>query len=538
MRRKAFNLLHEPWIKVFGSNDQVEEVSILECFSGAQNYLGLAGELPTQDAAILRVLLAIIHRVFERVDLAGSPSPIQSPMMALDRFQSLWDEERFPMKPIENYLGQFEERFYLFHEEYPFFQVPSMGKSTPYTASKLNGELSESGNKVRLFSQRAGEKKSALEYSEACRWLIHVNAYDDNAAKSSKKLASAGLGWLGRLSLVTAVGTNLFETLLLNCVFLRDGGNELWVRERSVWELPDVKSEERTPIKMPEHPASLYTLQSRRLLLVEKNGKVVGYKLLGGDFFPEANSFTEQMTLWMKKESDHLEYVPRLYDPNRQLWREFPALVALDTDLRRPGVVGWLGRLKEDRRLERSHFRFQVIGVTYDAKKCSMQDLFCHSIRFSSDLLTNLGQDWVSRITEEIAIADKLADQVGQLAQDLALATGITKGLAAEKRKKDPAFIAAKAQAKEQAFFRIDEPFRIWLESIAPTSNAHSKDALCKRWRLQARDIVRQLGGELFSQAGPQAFAGNYVSLSKDSEAKKLFTAPGAYNWFLARTSI
>ena len=56
MADMEFNLLHEPWIRVMRENCRVEEVSLADALLHAHEYQGLAGELPTQDAAILRLL--------------------------------------------------------------------------------------------------------------------------------------------------------------------------------------------------------------------------------------------------------------------------------------------------------------------------------------------------------------------------------------------------------------------------------------------------------------------------------------------------
>lgn len=55
----AFNLMDEPWISVRTPDNGVTEVSIREAFHRATEFRGLAGEIPTQEAAVLRLLLAI-----------------------------------------------------------------------------------------------------------------------------------------------------------------------------------------------------------------------------------------------------------------------------------------------------------------------------------------------------------------------------------------------------------------------------------------------------------------------------------------------
>ena len=61
---KNYNLLFEPWIKVYTQSDETVRYSILDVFKHAHQIKALAGELPTQDFAILRLLLAILHATF------------------------------------------------------------------------------------------------------------------------------------------------------------------------------------------------------------------------------------------------------------------------------------------------------------------------------------------------------------------------------------------------------------------------------------------------------------------------------------------
>ena len=288
MNEKEFCLLHEPWIRVMEKSGGIIEVSLLDLFRYAHEFQRLAGELPTQDTAILRLLLAVLHAIFERYDLDGNYSPFYSPQDALMRWKSLWDRGSFPMNIINDYLLTFEDRFFLFHPEHSFYQVPELKKAGYYSAEKLNGVLSESDNKIRLFPQRTGESKSVLSYSEAARWLVHVNAFDDvsgsGKGRGETKRAKYELAWLAKLGLISAEGDNLFQTLLLNLIFLKDGGNELWGKSKPIWE-QDVRTKESCKITIPDNLAELYTLQSRRLKLVKEGNVVTGYGLIGGDFF-------------------------------------------------------------------------------------------------------------------------------------------------------------------------------------------------------------------------------------------------------------
>ncbi len=219
-----FNLLDEKWIRVLLPDYTVREVSLTDALINAHLYRDLAGEMKAQDVTVLRLLLAVLHTVFSRVNANGEPDPLEEDLDAIGRWDELWGRKQFPEKPIRQYLEEYRDRFYLFHPTFPFYQVPEAAVGTSYSAAKLNGELSESSNKLRLFPARAGEQRNSLTYSEAARWILYVNAYDDTSAKpKGKNLPSPGVGWLGKLGIVTASGHNLFETLMLNLTLLQDG---------------------------------------------------------------------------------------------------------------------------------------------------------------------------------------------------------------------------------------------------------------------------------------------------------------------------
>lgn len=524
MSDREFNLLKEKWIKVMHPDGTVEELSMLEVFRDAHLYRRLAGELPTQGVAVLRVLLAVLHAVFAAYDQDGNFVELHSPGEALARWKGLWERVTFPFEIIEAYLLHFEERFYLFHPERPFYQVPEMGKATQYTAAKLNGVLAESANKLRLFPVRTKEDRSRLSHAEAARWLIYVNSFDDTSAKPSVRgasMPSPGAGWLGKLGLIYATGDNLFETLLLNLVLARSAGQDIWGEEKPTWEAEQPRTEERTEVPLPDNLSELYTLQSRRLLLEREGDFVTGYLLLGGDFFSKENALVEQMTAWqVNSRNDAAGYQPRRHDPARQMWRDFPSLFAQGDEVVRPGIVEWLALLRSLSFIRSARFRFQIAGVKYGDKDFFVDDVMSDSITFNGELLTALGETWMNRIVTEIKSIDLLAGQAGQLARSLSKAAGNDGG-------EDQ-----RSMAKEQAYFRLDLPFRAWLANIDPAET--DLDTACDAWWNEARAIVRKLGADLVRDAGPRAFVGRTV---KEKNKARRYTAAESYNWFLIRTS-
>ena len=324
-----------------------------------------------------------------------------------------------------------------------------------------------------------------------------------------------------------AEGDSLFETLLLNLVLLPNG--ELGSSPSPVWERKEIKTEERTEIPVPSNLAALYTLQSRRIMLQRSEAGVVAFRLLGGDYFAKEDALLEQMTLWRKskpKKNGPEEIKPRRHDPAKQMWRNLAVLVGQADDSRRPGIVGWLARLKAEEKLDRTHFRFRIAGAEYGDKDFFIKDIFEDSLHLNSDLLTSLGEDWLLRVIGEIALTERLVWQLGVFANELALAAG-----------DDPGRDNGTA-AREQAYFKLDQPFRQWLSAIDPIKDADKKEEKCEQWWQIARNIVRQEADILLDKAGAKAFIGRELKVKKDGkETTRRYTGPEAHNNFLYRTS-
>lgn len=521
MSEIEFNLLDEPWIRVMTEDCTVLECTLPQALLESHHYRRLAGELPTQNVAILRLLLAVLHTVFYRVDLEGEENPIEEPTQAIRRWQMLWKAGQFPDEPIKNYLEQWKERFWLFHPEYPFYQVPSASAGTTYTAAKLNGELSESSNKVRLFPVRAGKDKNGLSYSEAARWLINLNGFDDTSAKpKGKGLPSPGAGWLGKLGLVYAEGKTLFETLMLNLVLLRDG-RQLWDEPAPVWELEKPRGAERTEIAMPNNQPELLTLQSRRLLLIRENSQVVGYTLLGGDFFSKINADAEQMTLWEHRDGKKNEpsyNQPKRLKPDRQMWRDFSAITAPEG--KAPGVMSWILMLKAKRVLDNKFMaHFRATGVKYGDKDFFVEDIVEDHLDFHISLLEEAGKLWDKLVQDKIAQTEKAAWFLERLAEELFKAAGGQPDSNAQ--------MSRRYLASQTYYAAVDIPFRKWLSSIDPDLGdgellRAEKD---EQWRKDAYRIALEQGRRMVQNAGEAAFIGRWIK-------EDFYSSPKSFNRF------
>lgn len=531
MKDIEFNLLDEKWILVRKSDCTVDELSLTDALLKSHEYVELAGELPTQNVSILRLMLAVLHTVFSRYSPQGEPAPLYDSDDAADRWKELWNAGRLPEKPIRDYLASVHDRFWLFHPERPFYQTEAAKIGTEYTASKLNGAVSESGNKIRLFCGCTGVQKSELSYSEAARWLLYVNNYDDISSKpKGKNLPSPGAGWLGKLGLITIRGNNLFETLVYNLILLNHKRNfsEVWGPECPAWE-PDVpNTAERAEIPMPDNLSELYTLQSRRLWLNrDDNEKVIGYNLLGGDFFEKMDAFIEPMTVWSKVKGNERageKFQPRRHDSSVQMWREFSYAFETAEGSHIPGVVLWTKYIKQMLPESRKLISFSIASVQYGDKDFFVNDVFSDSLTFHTDLITEIGEHWRAKITEEIEKCKKSAAALRDLAKDIELAAGSSEDTVLKR--------AVVERAREQYYYEIDLPFRNWLERIDPNWEivSEQEEQALREWHETAKRIALRIGQELVESAGTAAIVGRAVKDKNDKE--RYYSAPDAYRYF------
>ena len=512
----------------------MREVSLTEALVSAQDYVDLAGEMPTQNAAVLRLLLAVLFTVFSRVDAKGNPQPLAQSDDALERWSELWQLGHFPAEPVRDYLEQWKDRFWLFHPTHPFWQVPTLSNGIAFDGKKLNGERAESGNKTPLFQNISKEKCAVLTYAQAARWLIYQNGYDERGGRpKAGNKPRHGVGWLGQIGFVAVKGKNLYETLLRNMAFSTEQ-DALQEKQLPCWEREHARTEQSVEIVMPKNQAELLTLQSRRILLIrsEEMPGVVGYEVLGGDYWDSENAFGEQMTLWRRtsKENEKVTYEPQQHEMGKQLWRELPAM--LDPEGRKPGVLIWNQKLQSLRILsKKEQIVISVVGIRYDDQGASVKDVYTDQLEMQLATLNDLGRKWTVRINREVQRCEETAKNIGTLCVELKLAGGLdynkVKGF------KDKQKVMEDARA--QFYFAVDQPFRQWLQTIDPEQDDPDEAAL--RWQTQARSIAEKLGKQMVMEAGNAALKGHRIVVDKDKKTERtiLYTSPKAYNRFRTR---
>ena len=533
MKEKQFNLLKEPWIKVLTNDMKEKEVSLLDLFAHAHEYKQLAGETVTQDAAIFRFLLAILATVFYRYEIDGTDSLLceendSDPDDVIERWREYREQGHFSEEVFRNYLESCGERFWLFHPETPFYQVANLEYGTDYNLACIMGNIKESNNPATKhhFSLAEGEQLQQLNYSEATRWLIYFNAYAVNV-KTDKNAPgtdnAVGIGRLGSLGFILVQRDSLFETLLINLCPLRDGV-KLWGPPQPTWEKKVCKTQARE-IGMPDNIPEAYSLLSRRICLREQDGMVVGFKVMGGDYYPLENDISEQMTIWKckvdsktKKKSE----IPKVHDPEVHIWREFTTLIcddtAKETKPRIPGLIKWIYELIDNEMISSDEILIiNSIGLIYgDGMRYTFGHCVCDNISLSAGILNELGEIWRQKISDEIAQCERVADAIRKLCDAIG---DVLYG-------KDPNKKATiKSKLVQRFYSMLDKSFRDWLLSIQPIEDDMEKKVY--EWERVAWAVGKQVVEIYISSLG------NAIYRVKVDDKKKSGSIPDIYNKYL-----
>lgn len=555
MQETEFNLLEEPWIKVITPSLEQKEVSLTDAIIHAHEYKNLSGEMPTQDAAVLRVLLAVAITIFYRYDACGRPEKLVSEdeeedeldeytedaneegeRTVLGRWQRYWKRGKFPEQAVREYLETWHERFWLFHSETPFWQVKDLRYGTDYGVECLFGNIKESNNeKTRHhFSMTEGEELCRLSYGETARWLVHLNAYAVNL-KTDKRAPGMGLpvgvGRLGQLGFVMVNGENLFQVLMLN-LCAQNTDKDLWEEPKPVWEQM-VWTQQGCKKNAYDNLPELYTMQSRRIMLKrDEYGNLMGFRAMGGDFCPLEDDFNEPMTIWKlmkgdkKAESQH--FTPRTHNPAVRAWREFPALFDFSSKGGKenkehiPGVVQWIYTLYSKNLLpSNSLITFRMIGMVYgDQMKYTYGDCVNDALTMSAGLLADMSRVWRKHISDQIekcqTVATETLNHIAYKLCKLLYGNGTAKS-------------GIKDALISQYYFSIDGPFREWLAGIKP--GADSVEQKLAEWEKQSYYYARKTVEDYMTTLG----ADLYIHREEESKGgrKRLLTIPRIMNEFL-----
>jgi CRISPR system Cascade subunit CasA len=519
---KEFNLLREGWIRVLDSGGAPRQLSLLETLARARNIARLAGELPTQDAALLRLLLAILYAVY-----APTIADLRNDNQAVAFWRSLWEGNGVDLALVEAYLLKYEERFWLFHPQTPFYQCAIMKKRNGDGPNIIAPIITDvpSREERRFFTNRSGGDVLSLSFAEAARWLVNLQAWD-YAGKKAAVVDGAenggGTGWLGKLGVVYASCNTLYETLVLNFILWQSDGSPLPLG-KPIWEKPPQtprKIDDRAPLGYVE----LLTWQSRRTQIFKTGDRVTGMLASYGDVFEKENTFLEQMSGWhlSSEKGNTNKYIPNTHRAGRHMWRDLSSLLPRSDNPKNkpPAIVPWVELLYSHDVTGIEYVNLSAVGAEFGAMQGVITELVSDSVTINAAILVSVGKDWVTRICDALEKTEKCIEALGRFASELETAVGNSDNPKTNNRSSDKSSVAT---AAAQAYFDLDLPFRGWLGGIDPDRD--DEDDKVSEWLRTVERILSAQAREILKNAGSSALTGKNSAIPKHSKFRKFLSS-------------
>ena len=548
-----FNLLDEPWISVLvDKNGEKTDVSMLEFFKNADHYHSLAGEMETQNFAVMRFLLSVVQTVFSRFDYHGDVLPgiildekwrQTEPLDEDDRddfelaaeesWEQLFLSGQFP-DIVCNYLEKWRDHFFLFDEEYPIYQVnqremdeimskiPKKSKPTTIYGKNLNRTISESENKTALFapvvSTKRGNRsrKDVLTEAELVRWLLMFQGYSGLADKVSLTTPDQrpSKGWLFDVGGIFLFGNNAFETLVMNFIPDSPVDDRIFSGrvQKPCWETSGEDVIKRLCMgNSIDNLAELYTNWSRAIL-INPNTNVSEPIEINVVKLPEiehTEKSIEPMTLWKWNENGVNKncFTPKKHLAEQSLWRNF-GIITMKTSAdgtkkqHQPGILAQYKRLAESTGSRWTNLTGISMKDDGNATSWLPVDEITDSFRINDLVITDNGSEgWVIRINDAVETTKEV---VSIIFRDYLRGICEIRKL----RLTDPVDPYAEGFIAEEigkTYMAIDMHFKEWLSSIEPNA---SKEKKIKEWYSQLRKIVLARGEELFENSTSRDLSG------------------------------
>ncbi len=532
-----FNLIDEPWIMVIDENNTNAMVSIKEIFKNASRYKSLAGDMKTQDFAVFRVLLSILHTVYSRFDFNGNVyENIQldenfKPINELDdedeideykealicTWQSLWINKGFT-ESVENYLEKWHDRFYLFDDKYPFFQVKisdiqgKTNKSLNETLGKtINRLISESGNKVAIFSPKSNKKKGQLSSSDVARWLLVYQGYTGLSDKIifGEEKYKASKGWLFDIGGIMLEGNNLFETFMLNLVLVHPVLDTKM--QKPCWEYENLDLiTNYLKEKEIDNLSELYTNWSRAVYIKSNFDESEDFKLSGVKL-PEIsheNNFLECMTLLKYDEKENI-YRPMKHKLYKSLWRNYGLIISDNNSI---GIIKWIYGIKD--KIDDIKIRISAISMQDDGNATSWlpTDEIHDKINIEESILIDKNKyGWIIRINEIVEFTKEILDKNYRMfVSDIKEIRNI----------QSKEFINTEI---EKLYAIIDTPFKKWISNLKNEDNIEEK---MNEWKYILKNIVEKHINTFLENSSIR----DYKGIEKNGKVKNIITS---YNQFM-----
>jgi CRISPR system Cascade subunit CasA len=511
MTTYSFNLIDREWIwAVWRKDSRRELIGLHTALIHAHELREIHGDTPPETAALHRLLLTVLYRVFNPDEDWGN----------------LWQAVDFDIHKIEGYLhnDKIYRRFDLFDAEYPFFQLaqnaPAWTKYKTVTISNLRAHYA-SGNDAVLFDHRtkdAGlgiqpddeECGTVLTAAEAARALITQQAFgfaglnDPSAPNKADKSFSNAPCARGVVFLLE--GKTLFETLMLNFFSIdleKDYRLLHKTGDKPAWESSDPFKDDP---KRPYGYLDFATWLDRKVLLlpegdlanpiVRRMHYYVGMKRMAGNPLNPLMGLRPNPKAGKNKGDDveSSSHLPVVFRKERPLWRDSGPLFAWKDEQKNNYIAPrafewissemlWAGHIENGRQLF-----FGAYGICSESGKDKMYSFRAERFPLPVDYLKDIGRDAAKQLQLALGRAENTARILSPAG---ALGIFARETLNTDDARQVRSFV--EATGAERYFWSRLEGHFVRLVQDVP----HYAEDAVKAWN----DTLRQLARQGFEQA-------------------------------------
>jgi len=439
---ESFDLLSEPWIPCLKLDGSPVELGLRDTLLRSHDLREVAGESPLVTAAIYRLLLAVLHRVYGPADE--------------DAWLRLWEAGRWQPALLDAYLAHWASRFDLFGRR-PFLQRPDP-RVKPKSVASLVPEVA-SGHNPTLFDHHVEDRGLALTAPIAARGLVVSMAFGLSGRSGTEENFTAAPCTRGVVLL--AEGDNLFETLCLNLT--RYPWQEEESADRPAWEVDDPTLPARDrPLGMLD----LLTWPNRNILLFPERSSgrlVVSQMTMAPSVRLQDDVLDPTMCYRVDKKAGWRALALK---EARALWRDVTVMLGATAASQPARAVKWLGELVSWGYLPRERrLRFIALGMANDQAKIH----FVRGERLPLPLAYLADKALTDVIVEALELAEGVSRQLWGATRTLAILALEPQADLDEARRPAPEDVAALTGqwAVERHYWsRLELPFKEMMAAL------------------------------------------------------------------------
>lgn len=356
MTRPTFNLIDEPWLPVTRRDGTKAELGLKAVLTHAHELARLELDTPDVIAGVWKLLLAILHRVYQ------GPEDLKA-------VKAIWKAGHFSSSKVNAYLGEWASRFDLWDPKHPFLQDPKLeGESS--SLSRLFVECAK-GNNATLFDHTQDSDLPVIPVAAVARALVGAQHFALGGRIEGAKDSAVG-NPSATAAFMLLLGESVFETLCLNlCVYDKTRPIPSTAKDSPSWEQDIAKASRRRE----RGYLDLLTWRPRRYRLVmhDEAGREVGGLIAQGeaDRFEDSETFLNPLCGYRISKTAGLLEVR--INPEKAIWRESPALLSSDdSEGRRPEPVRQVATLISEGVLPRAA-RFNLLAAGFATDKAKVK---------------------------------------------------------------------------------------------------------------------------------------------------------------------